>query len=99
MNIEFLYYSVRRNSTFGRWSFYRASCPDGQEVEAQESYSAKNYLPTVNNFSGHDCCHWRAFEFASIEGSVARFAGGFGGAERPGVIRRKKRQVGRLSGG
>ena len=59
----------------------------------------KEALPAVNNLAGDNCRHGRAFELAAIEWSVAGFAGGSGGAERPRVIRGKKREVSRLSGG
>ncbi len=55
------------------------------------------FLPAVNNFSRHDCRHRRAIEFAVIDGSIARFAGGGGGAKRPGVIGGKKCEVGQTS--
>jgi hypothetical protein len=60
---------------------------------------AMKFLPAVNNFAGDDCGHWRAFELAAVEGSIAGFAGGIGGAESPGVIGGKKCEVGGLSGG
>ena len=39
----------------------------------------------------------RAAECAAVERRVARFAGGFGRAKRPGVVGRENREVGRLA--
>src|ERR1700689_169632 len=56
-------------------------------------------LAAIDNSPGHDGGRGSAAETASVERSVARFAGRVGGAERPSDVGRKNRQVGRLIGG
>src|ERR1700683_5611511 len=56
-------------------------------------------LAAIDNLPGHDGGHGSTAETASVERSVARFAGRVGGAERPSDVGRKNRQAGRLVGG
>ena len=59
----------------------------------------RSSLSLEDDAAGDDGGHGRAAEGAAVEGSVARFAGRFGGAVRPFVIGRENGEVGRLAGG
>jgi hypothetical protein len=53
----------------------------------------------INDAACDDGGDWSAAKFAAVEWSVARFAGGIGCAERPGVIEREKCEIGWLACG
>src|SRR5271165_1312076 len=71
--------------------------PTKHPRKIDENLSALRKLLLVDHASGDNRGHRGAPKGAAIEGSIARLAGGVRSAKSPGMIRRKDREIGRLS--
>src|SRR4029077_4637372 len=68
-------------------------------VRRRGLYGGGGGLAAVDDAASDDGGHGGAAKGAAIEGRVARAAGRFTGAERPGVVERKEGEVGERAGG
>ena len=82
-----------------RWRTDRLTARRVRNHAASRSSAGSRYLTAPDYVAAYYCGHWGALEFATVEWRVVRFAGGFGGLERPFVIYGENREVGGLSGG